>query len=1004
MYTNHFSKTLLPVGLALAFCGAMLQGATLVQSPVTTITISCDTVLGPAPAVNVGIVLGAAGTLTVTPTVTGAAAAAVVAPAAQSVTSTTVATNFAFRMAAGCKGGTNGQTVVLNFTPSAGTALTINATLAITNTATALATSPSPVIITCQKAGAVYTPGSSVTVNVTSAANFGTPFTVDNTVTPLPSWLSVTPLTGGTASATPVGLTVVAAAGCGALPVGSTTFNVHLLNAPAPDKLLPVTIQIGAASPLSATVTQVALTYTKASEVFTPVTSNISATPAAFFTVDPTSLPLWLTVTPASGTTSSPVTLSFAPTSGADTLALGSYSATVHLKVSGSIDFLVPVTLTVQAPTAVLTVAEGNARSVNWTLGTSLPVLVITPVSSSTPIPFTVSVTNTTLFPQVGTTSGIAYTFGSPFTVTFLQSVFGGAAPGATLSGTVTITPQTGSAINVVITVHVLSPGATITSLSPSSIPTASSGTFTVAISGSGFANTGGATLVTNVGVVANGFIVADPNLSATVVNANTIILLITVPTSSDPYLPFSGTGGTVTIGVCNPNGTSCSTPTGTQTLTIGVNPIIQAVTSASSYLEATPPALTPVAPYDILAVFGVSFCNSSGNGCTGPTALLFGVADPVTSRYPTTLSPDPVSATQRLLNVAFQTHAATPVLIANAPLLFGSDGQINLIVPDATRNFIGSTVDIVVSFGYGSGATLLKSAPYSITIAATNPGIFTLGGDGIGPAAALSSTYTLITNAAPAGARNPSTDSDVVQLYVTGFGKPDSTLSGTGYSATCIAPDSYFALVNAATGASLTSDDGLVIQSALLPSGDLPPCIKANSVNVPQVTIGGVAATIQYAGWVASSVAGLYQINVQMPASNATFTDASGSVGTLPADGTILHLPVVIQAPTGKFSQAGVTLSVAQSLLVTPSGQTTGPVNVLWTGTQLTASDSNQGSPTYAYTVTSGSLPAGLSLTGATGAIAGTPTATGNSTVVFTATDQGGVTGTVSITFMITP
>ena len=496
----------------------------------------------------------------------------------------------------------------------------------------------------------------------------------------------------------------------------------------------------------------------------------------------------------------------------------------------------------------------------------------------------------------------------------------------------------------------------------------------------------------------------ADANLAATVVNANTIILVITVPTSSDPYLPFSGIGGTVTIGVCNPNGTSCSTPTGTQTLNIGVNPIIQAVTSASSYLQATPPALTPVAPYDILAVFGVSFCNSSGNGCTGPTALLFGAADPVTSRYPTSLSPDPVSGTQRLLSVAFQTHAATPVLIANAPLLFGSDGQINLIVPDATRNFIGSTVDIVVSFGYGSGATLLKSAPYSVTIAATNPGIFTLGGDGIGAAAALSSTYTLITNTAPAGARNPSTDSDVVQLYVTGFGKPDSTLSGTGYSATCIVADSYFALVNAATGATLTSDDGLVIQSALLPSGDLPPCIKATSVNVPQVTIGGVSATIQYAGWVASSVAGLYQINVQMPASTSTFTDASGVTGTLAANGSISHLPVVIQAPTGKFSQSGVTLSVAQSLLVTPTGQTTGRVNVLWTGTQVTATDSTQGSPTYTYAVTTGTLPAGLTLTGATGAIAGTPTATGTSTVVFTATDQGGVTGTVSITFIITP
>jgi len=183
-----------------------------------------------------------------------------------------------------------------------------------------------------------------------------------------------------------------------------------------------------------------------------------------------------------------------------------------------------------------------------------------------------------------------------------------------------------------------------------------------------------------------------------------------------------------------------------------------------------------------------------------------------------------------------------------------------------------------------------------------------------------------------------------------------------------------------------------------------LPPCIKSNSVNVPQVTIGGVTANILYAGWVASSVAGLFQINVQMPVSTSTFTDVTGTTGTLPANGSILHLPVVIQAPTGKFSQSGVSLSVAQSLLLVSGGAITGRVTVAWGGTTLTASDSTQGSPTYTYAVASGTLPVGLTLTASTGAIAGTPTSTGTSTVVFTATDQGGVTGTTSVTFVITP
>jgi hypothetical protein len=209
-------------------------------------------------------------------------------------------------------------------------------------------------------------------------------------------------------------------------------------------------------------------------------------------------------------------------------------------------------------------------------------------------------------------------------------------------------------------------------------------------------------------------------------------------------------------------------------------------------------------------------------------------------------------------------------------------------------------------------------------------------------------------------------------------LGKPDSDLTGGGFSATCILADSYFAAVNTATGAALTSNDGLVIQSSLLPSGDLPPCIKVASANVPTVTVGGVAATVLYAGWVADSIAGLYQINVQMPISSATFTDASGVTGPLPPAGTNLHLPIVIQGPTGKFSQpTGVNLFVAPRLKVVATGQTTGAVTVLWTGSQITATE---GTAAYTYAVTTGTLPVGLAIDANTGAITGTPTTAGTS------------------------
>jgi hypothetical protein len=77
-----------------------------------------------------------------------------------------------------------------------------------------------------------------------------------------------------------------------------------------------------------------------------------------------------------------------------------------------------------------------------------------------------------------------------------------------------------------------------------------------------------------------------------------------------------------------------CLCPTSTATLTVGVNPMIQTVTSGSSYTEVTPPALQTIAPYDILSIFGGNFCVSGGTGCTGSTPVLYGTLDPVTLRF----------------------------------------------------------------------------------------------------------------------------------------------------------------------------------------------------------------------------------------------------------------------------------------------------------------------------------------------------------------------------------
>jgi uncharacterized protein (TIGR03437 family) len=1047
-----FSKLPLAVLALATFAGTLHATAGLTTAP-GAIALTCDTVLGPTPLPVVVslIALATSGPVVVSAAAgTGAVNAVTVNSLTFPQTTASVAatpaagTTVTLSMQPGCKNAAVGTSnVSITFTPpvSAG-AITILATLTVTSTGSALAPSPSAVNLTCTRAGTLgsytYT-GSNTILNVTSPANGGTPFLVNTTAqtvnsvveTALPAWLTFS--AAGTASATPVAVTITAAVGCGALPVGVTTYPVHLLNPPAADKIVNVNIELGTGATLTASaVSTLVYTENQTNPTYATATSTLSGGSPVFYTLDPTTLPLWLNATPIADL--SPQTLTFTVTPGAATLALGSYTANVHLKVSGSLDTVIPVTLQVKDAAATLTVAEGITRNLTWTIGQSTPTLVITPISSDSPIAYNVTVSNTpgatALLPQVATTASIAYSFGSaPIPVTFLSSVFGVAAPGATLTGTVTFTPTNGSP-TVVVTISVLirSPGALITSISPAVIPTATTGTYTVILSGSGFVYSGGSSLVTKAGVVSAGSIVSDYFVVPTVVNSTSISVVITVPASNDPYLPFSGAGGTVTFGVCNPGGGNCSTPTSTFNLTIGVNPLVQTVTSASSYMQANAPALTPVSAYDILSVFGTNFCVSGGTGCVASNPVLYGTTDPVTSRYLQILSPDAAGATQRVLSVTFQTHAAAASIVAigTAPLLFATNNQINLVVPDGVKAYIGSTVDMVVNFGYGSlPATMFHSAPYSVTIAAADPGVFTVGGDGQGDAAALSGAYALINNANPANSRLVAADSDVISLYVTGLGVPDSTTGSAAWpagSTKCMTADNsstgYYALVNTnpagVPATLLTANDGLVMQSALFPSGNIQPCFLSSGdtgSNYPTVTIGGVNAPVQFAGWVAGSVAGLYQINVQIPINSSNFVNPANLSGITETASSVMQLPVVVTSHSNSaMSQsAGVNVYVVDSLLVTLAGANTASAGANSLASSVFTVNTGDGSGSYTYAITSGNTAAftalGLALDASTGAVTDSGTLIqGTVTITVTATDTSSpfLTGSVTVTYTI--
>jgi uncharacterized protein (TIGR03437 family) len=1048
-----------------------LLTSTLVANvaPIAVAGVTCATQTGPplspqsvvirafpAPAVGHTVTIG----VTQTPGLKVTPAAGLVL----SSTNNTAGLTFNVNSTAGCSNafgitantlinGANTIAVVLTAQTDAGAVNTDNpltVTDTITTGAGTSALVAANVTVTCgyNSTGPVYTPGTPQTVSVSSAANLGTPFSV--TTAGLPAWLVLGPTApSGTAGTTAVNFTVQAVSPCNSLTSGTATYALPLASSPAPAVNVTITLKIIAAvTPLTVTPVPasptLSMSYTKFSG--TPATQTVNlissiATGAAPTYYQTVNYPIWLTVNYASGFI--PVTLgknvNFSTTSAADSLSPGTYTATVYVQVANYPDTPITITLLVQNKAPTLSVTSANPLPVLYTLGGATPISTITVVSTDSPIPYTISFGGV-LAPTLAAglnqqLTGIAYSFGSNIYITYNPVLFESSAPGTVLSGTVTFTwgsstPATVTVVTINLTVG--SPAALLTSISPASLPTAAPGSvFTVTLTGSGFVGGTDPTLATKVGYVTGsnpGSVVQDPNMRAVYVNPSNMTLQITVPAlvsggNGDAILPFlvGGAGGPVLLGIVNGSST---TPTGTATLTIGANPIIYGVTSSSSFTEVSGGALPAFAPYDMVSIFGSNFCASqitfpavspnpsfTNGGCTS-TTILPGKPDSVYGVFPFSLTPDqsilpipPVSSLWRNLTVTFYPHGTLSGGTI-APLLFATNGQINAIVPGALT-MAPTEYDIVVGFGQlGAVAT---STPFPVNIQATDPGVFTIGSDGQGPAAALNLSYSLINAANPAAMRSGVGNSDTVQLYVTGLGVPaNGSAIYTSNSGICISPlnggfAGYLTALNAQTSTpgSFTAIDGAVFNYSLF-TGDFPPCLTATNV---AVTIGGVAtATPTFAGFVDGTVAGLYQIDVVLPRTDVllkpNFPSLTGDVNPMIVP---MQLPVFVTV-NSVTSQAGVYINVAPRLKMVSTLPSMATVGIPYTGT-ITAS---LGTTTYSFAVTSGVLPAGLTLSpsGAVLTIAGTPLENTSGTYNFTvtATDSAAapLTGSIPITITV--
>jgi len=178
------------------------------------------------------------------------------------------------------------------------------------------------------------------------------------------------------------------------------------------------------------------------------------------------------------------------------------------------------------------------------------------------------------------------------------------------------------------------------------------------------------------------------------------------------------------------------------------------------------------------------------------------------------------------------------------APLIYTSANQTNLTVPYEVAGKTSTVMQVV----YAAPAGTLQTAAWVLPVAASAPGVFTMDATGTGQGAVVNQDGSVNS------AVNPAAPGSVISIYATGEGQT----SPAGVT-------------------------GSVTQS------------RAKAPVLPvTVTIGGIGATVQYAGSAPGEVAGLLQVNAVVPR------------GVGPGSA----VPVTVRVG-GIASQAGVTIAM---------------------------------------------------------------------------------------------
>lgn len=360
-------------------------------------------------------------------------------------------------------------------------------------------------------------------------------------------------------------------------------------------------------------------------------------------------------------------------------------------------------------------------------------------------------------------------------------------------------------------------------SIQPNSL---SQGQYTAQIS---FAFQDAATTSGTVTVVLN--VTAGQTVAASVSSLNYSYQIGSTAPASQP-ITITSTGGasTVAVSATSSGWLSVSSQGGTtpQTINVSVNPQGLAVNTYSGTISISDSGVlsSPILITVTLTVTGqpppvpnIIINNATGNsGAIAPgeeiaiKGTFLGPASPANGTSFTLNSSGGVSSTLAGVQVLFDNIPGTPVFV--------SATQINVLVPYEINGRLSTVMEVTFD-----GA---PSQQFTLAVAAAAPGLFTNSFTGQGQVAALNQNFTF--NGASGTGFQAAPRGTVISLYGTGGGQ-SNPVSATG-SVTPV-PTSMSQLLN---------------------------------ISGVTATVGGLPATVEFAGEAPGLITGVIQVNVLIP------------------------------------------------------------------------------------------------------------------------------------------